>query len=66
MPTAAMEELHDQRRIDQSGCALLSTENKVYLGVCASSGSNAFCAERNATSSMMIDAVYRVAKIVAV
>lgn len=48
------------------GCALLSVENKVYLGVCADSGSNVFCAEQNAIGSMITDAVYQIAKIVAV
>jgi cytidine deaminase len=48
------------------GCALLSAENKVYVGVCAASGSNVFCAEQNAIGSMVTDAVYRIAKIVAV
>ncbi|KQC14294.1 MAG: hypothetical protein APR63_14690 [Desulfuromonas sp. SDB] len=48
------------------GCALLSIENKVYLGVCANSGSNVFCAEQNAIGSMITDSVYRIAKIVAV
>jgi cytidine deaminase len=48
------------------GCALLSAENKVYLGVCADSGSNVFCAEQNAIGSMITDAVYQIAKIVAV
>ena len=48
------------------GCALLSAKNKVYLGVCAASGSNVFCAEQNAIGSMVTDSVYRIAKIVAV
>ena len=48
------------------GCALLSVENKVYVGVCADSGSNVFCAEQNAIGSMITDGVYRIAKIVAV
>jgi len=48
------------------GCALLSVENKVYLGVCAASGSNVFCAEQNAIGSMITDSVYRIARIVAV
>lgn len=48
------------------GCALLSAEDKVYLGVCADSGSNVFCAEQNAIGSMIADGVYRIAKIVAV
>jgi cytidine deaminase len=48
------------------GCALLSSEGKLYLGVCADSGSNAFCAEQNAIGSMITDGTYRIAKIVAV
>jgi cytidine deaminase len=48
------------------GCALLSAEGKVYLVVCANSGSNVFCAEQNAMGSMITDSVYRIAKIVAV
>lgn len=48
------------------GCALLSTEGKIYLGVCAASGSNVFCAEQNAIGSMITDAVYSISKIVAV
>jgi len=48
------------------GCALLSVEGKLYLGVCADSGSNVFCAEQNAMGSMITDGVYRIAKIVAV
>ena len=48
------------------GCALLSAENNVYVGVCAASGANVFCAEQNAIGSMITDAVYRIAKIVAV
>lgn len=48
------------------GCALLSVEGKIYLGVCAASGSNVFCAEQNAIGSMITDGVYRIAKIVAV
>lgn len=48
------------------GAALLSEENKVYVGVCAASGSNVFCAEQNAIGSMITDSVYRVIKIVAV
>lgn len=48
------------------GCALLSGEGAVYLGVCADSGSNVFCAEQNAMGSMITDGVYRIAKIVAV
>jgi cytidine deaminase len=48
------------------GCALLSCEGRLYLGVCAASGSNVFCAEQNAVGSMITDGVYRIAKVVAV
>jgi cytidine deaminase len=48
------------------GCALLSVEGKVYLGVCAASGSNVFCAEQNAIGSMVTDGAYRISKVVAV
>jgi cytidine deaminase len=48
------------------GCALLSSENKLYLGVCASSGSNVFCAEQNAMGTMITDGAYQIAKVVAV
>jgi len=48
------------------GCALLSSENKLYLGVCADSGANVFCAEQNAMGAMITDGTYRIAKVVAV
>jgi cytidine deaminase len=48
------------------GCALLSIEEKVYVGVCADSGSNTLCAEQNAIGSMITDGVYQVAKTAAV
>ena len=48
------------------GCALISGQNQVYLGVCAASGSNVFCAEKNAIGSMLTDGEYRIKKIVAV
>ena len=48
------------------GCALLSVEGKVYLGVCAASGSNAFCAEQNAIGSMITESSFQISKIVAV
>lgn len=48
------------------GCALLAENQKVYLGVCADSGSNVFCAETNAIGSMITEGVYRIKKIVAV
>jgi len=48
------------------GCALLSTEGTVYLGVCATSGLSGFCAEQTAIGSMITDGNYGIAKIVAV
>ena len=48
------------------GCALLSSESKLYLGVCADSGANVFCAEQNAMGAMITDGTYRIAKVVAV
>lgn len=48
------------------GCALLSVEKRLYLGVCAAAGSNVFCAEQNAMGAMITDGTYRIARIVAV
>jgi cytidine deaminase len=48
------------------GCALLSSAGKLYLGVCADSGANVFCAEQNAIGAMITDGTYRIAKVVAV
>ena len=48
------------------GCALLSKKNKIYLGVCAASGSNTFCAENIAIGSMITNGEYEIKKIVAV
>lgn len=48
------------------GCALISENGKTYTGVCAASGSNTFCAERNAIGSMITDGEYKIKKIVAV
>jgi len=48
------------------GCALLSANGKVYVGVCAAKGSNVFCAEKNAIGSMITDSEYKIKKIVAV
>ncbi len=48
------------------GCALLSEKNKIYLGVCAISGSNVFCAEKIAIGSMLTKGEYKIKKIVAV
>jgi cytidine deaminase len=48
------------------GCALLSQKDKIYLGVCAESGSNVFCAEKIAVGSMLTNGEYKIKKIVAV
>jgi len=48
------------------GCALLSKKNKIYLGVCAASGSNTFCAEKAAIGAMITNGEYEIQKIVAV
>ncbi len=48
------------------GCALISWEDKVYMGICADAGSNTLCAERNAIGSMITSGEYRIKKIVAV
>jgi len=49
------------------GCALLSTNGKIYLGICADAGwAHGFCAEQNAIGSMITDGEYKIKKIVAV
>ena len=48
------------------GCALLSKNNNIYLGVCAASGSNTFCAETAAIAAMITNGEYEIKKIVAV
>ncbi len=48
------------------GCALISNQDKIYVGICADVGSNVFCAERNAIGSMITDGEYKIKKIVAV
>lgn len=47
------------------GCALVAGNGKVYLGICASVGSNTFCAEANAIGTMITDGEYSIKKIVA-
>lgn len=47
------------------GCALISKNGKVYVGICADLGSNTFCAEKNAIGSMITDGEYGIKKIVA-
>ncbi|MAG02818.1 cytidine deaminase [Candidatus Pacearchaeota archaeon] len=48
------------------GCALLSKKNNIYLGVCAASGSNTFCAEKAAIGAMITNGEYEIKEIVAV
>ena len=48
------------------GCALISEKNQIYLGICADSGSNVFCAEQNAIGSMITHGEYKIKKIAAV
>ena len=52
--------------IGDVGCALISGQDNVYLGICAAVGSNTFCAEQIAVGSMLTDGEYDVKKIVAV
>ncbi|MCO4781741.1 MAG: cytidine deaminase [Candidatus Cloacimonetes bacterium] len=47
-------------------CALISKSGVIYVGVCASVGSNTFCAETNAIGSMISEAEFEIKKIVAV
>lgn len=47
-------------------CALISKSGAMYVGVCASVGSNTFCAETNAIGSMISEAEFEIEKIVAV
>ena len=48
------------------GCALISDNSKIYVGICADAGSNTFCAEQNAIGSMITDGEYKIKKITAV
>jgi cytidine deaminase len=49
------------------GCALLTGQGNVYLGVCIDSGSGiGFCAEHSAIAAMVTAGEYRIKKIVAV
>ncbi|MCV2403430.1 hypothetical protein OFY17_11125 [Marinomonas sp. C2222] len=52
--------------IGDVGCALLTKDGNLYTGVCASTGSNTFCAEQNAIGSMITNREYAISKIVAV
>ncbi|MFH1851755.1 MAG: cytidine deaminase [Candidatus Neomarinimicrobiota bacterium] len=48
------------------GCALISDNGKIYVGICADAGSNAICAEQNAIGAMITAGEYRIKKIVSV
>jgi cytidine deaminase len=49
------------------GCALLTDQDHLYLGVCIDTGSSmGFCAEHNAIGAMVTAGEYRIKKIVAV
>jgi cytidine deaminase len=57
---------HDDHLIGDVGCALISEQGNLYLGVCLDIGSGSFCAEPNAIGSMVTAGEYRIRKIVAV
>ena len=49
------------------GCALLTDQDHLYLGVCIDTGSSmGFCAEHNAIGAMVTAGEHRIKKIVAV
>jgi len=49
------------------GCALLTDQDHLFLGVCIDTGSSmGFCAEHNAIGTMVTAGEYRIKKIVAV
>ena len=52
--------------IGDVGCALLTKGGRLYTGICASTGSNTFCAEQNAIGNMITNREYEISKIVAV
>lgn len=52
--------------IGDVGCALVSGKDKIYVGVCAATGSNVFCAEQNAIGSMITQKEFKIKKLVAV
>src|SRR5512139_1536262 len=63
--------VHPQRigdyLVGDVGCALLTQQGNVYLGVCIDSGSGiGFCAEHSAIAAMVTAGEYRIKKIVAV
>ena len=53
--------------IGDVGCALLTDQDNIYLGVCIDTGSSiGFCAEHSAIAAMVTAGEFRIAKIVAV
>jgi cytidine deaminase len=52
--------------IGDVGCALLSEQGNLYLGVCIAVGTGSSCAEPNAIGAMVTAGEYRIRKIVAV
>ncbi len=52
--------------IGDVGCALLSAQGILYLGVCIDVGSGSLCAEPSAIAAMVTAGEYRIHKIVAV
>ena len=55
------------RIVGDVGCALLTDQGNLYLGVCIDTGSGTgFCAEHSAIAAMVTAGEYRIQKIVAV
>jgi cytidine deaminase len=64
---AILKECSEDVKIGNVGCALLTEDNKIYLGVSirASCGIG-FCAEHGAIATMVLEQKYKIKKIVAV
>jgi len=64
---AKLHKCSEDVRIGDVGCALLTEDNKIYLGVsihaCCGVG---FCAEHSAIAAMVLEQKYKIKKIVAV
>ena len=56
----------DGRLFGDVAAALISDQDKVYLGVCADTAGWGLCAERSAIAAMITDGQYRIKKIVGV
>ena len=55
------------RLVGDVGCALLTDQGNIYLGVCIDTGSGTgFCAEHSAIAAMVTAGEFRIQKIVAV